>query len=404
MNVLLLASHGIAEYDDVRMFHHLGFEVFCPGGYANPAKPGETLRPALPEVPYHADLAALCDIQRAKHREEPGRYIDWAKADLHPQLIDWADVIIVHHFVREWIRDQWPRIRHKRVIWRTCGQSDPSLELDMATLRDDGLQIVRYSPAERRYFGKIGAFAGEDALIRFGKFPQDYGPWMPDGTIGFRDRNDWTQREDFGQFVGPYIANVTQNMVQRGDATGLTFYLEATKGLPAVPAGPGSKMLPGGIGELSVDAMRDYLRKARAYIYTGTTPASYTLGLIEAMLAGVPVVSIGPEDWAGPPELFEGHELVLQVFRKGPFGNAYGRPNDVEVVHDYLIELLNDADLAREASTHQGEHARALFGMDTVGPQWQRFLTPEPWAATIEKDRREQMDRASQTSPWDAVL
>jgi glycosyltransferase involved in cell wall biosynthesis len=55
--------------------------------------------------------------------------------------------------------------------------------------------------------------------------------------------------------------------------------------------------------------MRAYLRKIRAYVYTGTQPASYTLGLIEAMMTGVPVVSIGPESmWV--PDLFEGHEIV----------------------------------------------------------------------------------------------
>src|SRR5688500_978770 len=229
MNILLLASHGIAEYDDVRMFSRLGYDVFCPGGYSDPTKPGETLRPAIPEAPAHPELRALCDAKRAEYAGvDAGRYIDWAKADLHPDLVDWADVIIVHHFVREWIGEQWPRIRHKRVIWRTCGQSDPDLERHMAQFR--GLQIVRYSPAERRYFGSIGAFAGEDALIRFGKFPEDYGPWEPDAT--------------------PYIANVTQRMRERGNATGLDFYLEATEGLPARPAGPGSESLPGGIGAL----------------------------------------------------------------------------------------------------------------------------------------------------------
>jgi hypothetical protein len=59
--------------------------------------------------------------------------------------------------------------------------------------------------------------------------------------------------------------------------------------------------------------MRATLRRARAYLYTGTQPASYTLGLIEAMMTGVPVVSIGPSWMRVFPyghELFEGHELA----------------------------------------------------------------------------------------------
>jgi glycosyltransferase involved in cell wall biosynthesis len=76
--------------------------------------------------------------------------------------------------------------------------------------------------------------------------------------------------------------------------------------------GPGSEDI-GGPGALTYDEMRGWLRRARVYLYTGTQPASYTLGLIEAMMTGIPVVSIGPS-WMDVfpygPDLFEGHELV----------------------------------------------------------------------------------------------
>jgi hypothetical protein len=58
MNILLLASHAVAEYDDVRMFHDLGYGIFAPGGYEDPGKSGEGIRPALPQVPRHDDLIA----------------------------------------------------------------------------------------------------------------------------------------------------------------------------------------------------------------------------------------------------------------------------------------------------------------------------------------------------------
>src|SRR3990170_5755956 len=97
MNVLLLASHAVAEFDDVRMFSDLGYDVFAPGGYATPSDPGETMRPPLPDAPDHPELRALCHAQRVKHAgEDEGWAIDWAKADLHPDLLDWADVVLVH--------------------------------------------------------------------------------------------------------------------------------------------------------------------------------------------------------------------------------------------------------------------------------------------------------------------
>jgi hypothetical protein len=364
MNILLLASHGIAEYDDVRMFARLGYDVFCPGGYSEPARPGETLRPGVPEAPDHPELRALCDAQREKHAgRDPGPLIDWAKAALHPDLIEWADVIIAHHFVDRWIAGQWGRIRHKRVIWRTCGQSDTTLEHYMAQFHREGLQIVRYSPAERRYFESVGAFAGEDAVIRFGKYPDDYGPWTGEDAV---------------------IGNITQHMVERGNATGLDFWLTATEGLPARPAGPGSELLPGGIGALSYDEMREYLRRCRAYLYTGTTPASYTLGLIEAMLSGVPVVSIGPDQWHGPAELFEGHEIVGS-YRKGEL-QSWWWGEDVGIA---LRALLHE-DSGR--SEQMVKRATELFGMDTIGPQWQAFLGAP------------RVDRATPVGAWDLVL
>jgi hypothetical protein len=135
-NVLLLTSHSIAEYDDLRMLSDLGYDVFSIGAYTNPGQPGDDKRPALPDVPYHADFEALCWEQRARHEgDDPGFVIDWAKGDLHPGIVDWADAIIVHHFPEAWIAGQWERIRDKRVIWRTCGQSDPRLEAAMAQAR-----------------------------------------------------------------------------------------------------------------------------------------------------------------------------------------------------------------------------------------------------------------------------
>jgi hypothetical protein len=347
MNILLLASHAVAEYDDLRMFTDLGFDTFAPGGYEVPSRSGEGIRPPLPDAPHHPDLVArLQEVRMA--RGEPGPAIDWGKAALHDDIIDWADAIIVHHFVDRWIAGQWDRIKHKRVIWRTCGQSDGYLEMFMGAFRAAGLQIVRYSPKEREFFGPD--FAGEDALIRFGKYPSDYRTWIGDN---------------------PVVGNITQHMKQRGDACGYGFWEAATEGLPVRPAGPGSEEMRGGLGTLDYPAMLDYLRHLRCYLYTGTRPASYTLGLIEAMMAGVPTVSIGPEDWGdswGGGVLFEGHELATN-------GHWSAGPNHAERAHTALRILLEeDRFIAEDMSRQQRARAMALFDVANVGAQWVEFL------------------------------
>lgn len=328
MNILLLLAHSIAEYDDLRMFASLGYDVVSIGAYLDPAHPGDDKRPPLPEVPYHPELAALVPDQMI------------AKAHLPPELIDWADVIIAHHYVDQWLYGQWDRIRHKRVIWRTCGQSDLRLEQQMAALRRTGLQVVRYSPAERRYFEPKG-WAGEDAMIRFGKDVTEWDGW--DGA-------------------GVWVGNVTQDMAGRGDWCGLGFWKAATEGLTMTPAGPNSEALRGGIGALSYEGLRTYLRKTRAYLYTGTAPAPYTLGLIEAMLTGTPVVAMGAKAWMAPAELWEAAELA-------PISS-----DDPAIAGAALSELLDDYYHALEVGAEGQAKARALFDVAVVGAQWRDFL------------------------------
>ena len=340
--ILLLASHAVAEYDDVRMFHDLGYEIFAPGGYEDPSSEGEGIRPPLPQVPYYADLAERCQRQRSLYGE-PGPAIDWAKARIHDDIIDWADAIIVHHFVDRWVGAQWDRIRHKRVIWRTCGQSNPELEDYMRQF--DGLEIVRYSPREQAHFERRGSFAGQDALIRFGKYPSDYGPWTGESVT---------------------VGNLTQDMPARGHAVGYPYWLQATAGLPTMPAGKGSETMPGGIGALSYELMLAYLRSQRVYLYTGTTPASYTLGLIEAMLSGVPVVSIDAASWGegwDGADLFEGDAIA-----------GYAPPT-VADTRNLLATILNQPDLALTVSRQARDRAISLFGIEQVGAQWRAFLS-----------------------------
>jgi len=200
------------------------------------------------------------------------------------------------------------------------------------------VEIVRYSPKERC----LPDFAGEDALIRFGKYPSDYGPWTGEVET---------------------VLNIAQHeRVPHARDWWLNwgFWEEATKGLPTTFAGPHTELI-GGLGSLDYPAMLAWLCKARAYLYTGTQPASYTLGLIEAMLTGIPVFSIGPQRMS-LPDLFEGHEIAMDA------------SDDPDKARDWLNEWLGDWSFAKMVSPEIRERAIALFGIETIGPQWKAFL------------------------------
>lgn len=340
MRILYLGSHSVLEYDQVKLWTDLGHDVFSIGAYTDPAHPGDNKRPPI-DAPFHEDLAALAHATRVKHEAEPVNWaIDWAKADLHPSLIDWAEAIIVDCFPVQWVAAQWNRLSHKRVIWRTIGQSHPDIEDEMRRLK--GLQIVRYSPAEQRFYEKIGHWAGSDALIRFGKDPADWYGWTGSEAV---------------------VGNLSQHNTDNGRDAWLNwaFFEQATKGLPVSIAGTNSEH-KGGLGSLDYDAMRAYLRRIRVMLYTGTQPASYTLGLIEATMTGTPVVSIGPERmWM--PDLFEGSDIL---------GEAFDRPDDA---HKLLSGILEWPDQWRQfQSDGQREAAIAMFGVETIGAQWADVL------------------------------
>ncbi len=336
MNIAYLGQHGILEYDELRLLTSLGHDVFSIGSYINPTEPIERLRPAIEGMTYHADFAALCPDH------------DAAKAHLPSEIIDWADTIIVAAYPDRYIASDWDRIRGKRVIWRTIGQSNPDLEGLMRGY--NGLEIIRYSPAEKRAFEKLGSFAGEDAMIRFVKDPADWYGWTGDDLV---------------------VGNITQDMLGRGEFTNYRFWRDATADLPTRPAGPRSELLPGGVGLIDYETMRAYLRAIRVYLYTGTQPASYTLGLIEAMMTGVPIVSIGPKRmWL--PDLFEGHEIVRGDYERHLSYQMW--TDDPREADGALRKCLDDYEAAKVYSAHMRGQAMRVFGVDTIAPQWADVL------------------------------
>lgn len=337
MNVLLMLAHSIEEHDQLKLLSELGYTVASIGGYIDPRAPHDPKRPALDIDRVDVVWDAVQAVEATEER--PDRLWN-AKDDLPDAIVDWADVVIVHHVEWRWIVNNWGKLRDKRVVWRTVGQSSHENEARMRRYRDDGLQVVRYSPKERN----LPNYIGEDALIRFYKDPDEWSGWTGDVQT---------------------VTNFTQSMLERAMFCNAQFYAEATKGLPTMPGGDGSEMLPGGMGRVSLEAMQNALRRSRAYIYTGTQPASYTLGLIEAAMTGIPIVSIGPA-WmrALPygPDLFEGHEF------------AWDWSDDPAAANRVLKRLLDDPQEAADASEWQRQTALAEFSTDVVGAAWKEFL------------------------------
>lgn len=340
MRILYLSCHSILEHNEILLFHQMGHKVFSPGAYVCPANPGDhTLRPGIPDLIYDPDILAQF------HRIAGSCPGSDAKDYLTKEFIDNFDVVIVMHMPR-WVTRNWEAIKHKRVIWRTIGQSVASTEAQLLPYRQAGMQIVRYSPKERN----IPGYIGEDGIIRFYKDSRVYGPW-----IGSNKR----------------VISLAQHMKQRDSACNYTFFEEVTRPFPRHLFGPGNEGQDWTTGKIPFDQLIQELKLNRVYFYTGTHPASYTLNFIEAWLSGIPVVAIGPAH--GNASYFPGHDLyeVPELIKNYTTGFV---SDDIRELRSHIKLLLDNDIVAKTIGVQGRQAAERIFGKDTICFQWKRFL------------------------------
>ncbi len=347
--ILYFSCHEILEYDELRLFSELGYECYSLGAYTQPGGEEHRKRPplALPYDPHFIELSLQYDRRK-----------------IHPEMLEGFDIVIIMHepsFLGHvgshgWSPDlgegNWPLFRDfikggGRVIWRSIGQSIPHVEAKLRPFREEGLEIVRYSPAEET----IDGFAGSDAMIRFYKDPDEYKGWTGDELE---------------------VVNFTQSLKERAEFTGYRVIENAFRGLPAKVYGPGNEDL----GELGGGLLtyQDQLRKfqrARAFLYHGTYPASYTLSFIEAMMTGTPIVAVGER--RGNGSMFPGQRSyeIPEIIQDGMTGFV---SDDRTVLHDKLQLLLKDYGLARSISAFGRARAIELFGKAKIKQEWKEFL------------------------------
>lgn len=344
MRILYLSCHSILEYDEVKMLHELGHYVFSPGAYVEPRNPGDTtLRPGIPDLVYdEEDLRLLHQI---------GQYFpgDDAKNHLTKELVDRFDVVIVMHLPR-WIHANWGVLREKPTVWRTIGQSVVHNENELRKYRSNSnFKIVRYSPME----WNIPGFIGADALIRFYKDQDEF--------------KDWNGKEKA-------VITFGQSMTKRADHCGWNHFNAATAPFSRKIYGPGNEEA-GEInqGKKTYDELRAAMRDHRAYFYTGTIPASYTLNFMESWMTGIPLVAIGPKlgnsttQYGPPHNLYE----IQNLIQNGLNGFI---SDDVGELSICIHELMENENLAKTISENGRKSAIEIFGKDKIYPQWQEFL------------------------------
>lgn len=351
MKILYLSCHEILEYDELKLFSELGYDCYSLGAYTQPGGEEHRKRPSL-DLPYNPHFIELS--------------LQYDRRKLHPEMLEGIDVVIVMHepsFIgytgqtANWNADlgdgNWPLFREfikkgGRVIWRSIGQSIPRVEDQLRQWREEGLEIVRYSPAEQTIAGNVGT----DAVIRFYKDPEEFKGW----TGGHKQ-----------------VVNFTQSLKDRARFTGYDLMMQVFKDLPAKVYGPGNDnlgLLAGGL--VSFDQQKEILQEARAFFYHGTYPASYTLSFIEAMMTGVPIVAVGPVH-GNSLEMFPNQDTyeVPAIIQNGINGYCF---DDVDQLRQACKRLIEDENKARAISAFGRSTAIELFGKPKIKAQWKEYL------------------------------
>lgn len=338
------------EYDELRILTELDdavgarldIELYSMGAYSNPTQSGDFKRSVIPKGRFYPQLY---DIE-----------MQCSKEHIHPELVDWADVIISMHnstlpgqkAQQPWVVNNWDLVRSKgkKFVWRSIGQSTPAIETELRTYTPEGLKILRYSPLEE----KIQNFAGVDAMIRFAKDEDEFSGWKGDRK---------------------HVVTIAQSFKKRGEHLGFHIYEQITSGFYRTVYGMENEDL-GEIsgGSPSYENLKKVLREARVFFYFGTIPAPYTLSLIEAMMTGIPVVAVGEKLRKMDAYNWPNYEIPSFLVNGV---NGFVSDNVTEL-RTYIEQLLNDDELAQRIGQAGRKTAVELFGRKQRMQEWSDFL------------------------------
>lgn len=335
-----MSCHSILEFDELRILNELGHEVFCIGAYMNPQKTQVNNRTPLQINPNYDLIQKYHFYVNKNIQDKLGR--DDCYKTLNKDFVDYFDCIIVMH-ITNWIDLNLEIFKNKRVILRTIGQNVENNENILNEHKKNNIKILRYSPKER----ELNNYAGEDALIRFLKYKSDFKP-----------RNFKTDKViTFGQSI-PSRKNWCGSHIIEQVAEKTNFKL----------FGPNNDSFSFSGGFLSYEDQIEQLSSNAAYLYTGTFPAQYTLNFIEALFAGIPIVSIG-------------RNLSQTFVDKYPFEvpdildliDGFYFDSVDEIVFQ-LKKISSNTQLMEDISKKQQILADKMFSVEENIYQWKDFL------------------------------
>lgn len=334
-----MSCHIVLEYDELRILNDLGYDVTSIGGYINPKSPHVDTRPPL-QIDTNKDREQKIHNLFETNRKT-GIPLEKCSYTLTKEIVDDYDIIYIMHNL-EWLDINWEIIKNKIVVLRTFLNLGDT-ELRIQNYIKKGLKVLRCSPMER----EIENYAGEHGIIRFLKYESDFKP-----------RN----------ILHNKVITFGQSVKQRGSWCGAELIEGLSKELPLTIFGPANDEYKFWGGRLSYEDQLIQLATNSCYFFTGTFPAQYTLSFVEALMTGIPIVSMGKN-------------LSQSIVSKYPFEVPYMLDEIDGFYGDSLVDiknklqlLLDDRKLNEEMSIKEISLGKKLFSAERNMYLWKDFF------------------------------
>ena len=326
LRILYLSCHGPLEHDELKIFSELGYEWVCLAESDPITRPRASVRDER--------LTGCAEALQTKFgKTNP--------AAAPSELLKWADVVIAMHR-QEWLHAY---IGVKPLIWRSIGQANS--EVMLSPFRPN-IFCVRMSPRE----ASIKGYVGVDALIRFYKDPDEFTDWRGCEASAIAVMGMVKVRRLHNARV-ELLEHLLRNAPSR------LYGLNTNKDLPGI-----------GHGTIGYPELKERLKDARAFITVGSYPGPYTLSLIEAMMTGCPVVSIGKHLWAGA---FPGDTHLCETSEI--LSGCGVVSEDIHVLRKETIKLVSQGDAGGLGAKGRAR-AIELFGKKVALTNWRAVLDP----------------------------
>src|SRR3990167_2083275 len=133
LKICYFSTHSILEFEELKLFGEIGWDYLSLGAYFSPLgdESSDVKRPPLPAE--HNLWSSLKDLGGG----------NWDKDHLKAEQLEPFDVIVIMHNPvadQPWINNNWNILKHKKVVWRSIGQSSRTVEKSLEKARSDGLK------------------------------------------------------------------------------------------------------------------------------------------------------------------------------------------------------------------------------------------------------------------------